>query len=251
VPTTQVCNHPELFERADVVAPFSFSRFGRPGPLSREGDFVTLPYSTRNPIEYPVPELLYHDGGLLDVPSQRSEGLSSSACLKKLFNIWSTDWLQRSLYDEGEVHPLTCLNNFIDFIPADSSFAFLRLLDLSPGEAHSLHVMPLITRQLIAVEEEAKMIQDSPYSLYVHLTTCLDELLTRPYQRSVICGTHSVQYISHQRFTSFDLLGYRRELTGPPFAIYNCLGSVLFIPPRIEMVCATSSCSSHIIVLHG
>ena len=39
----KVCNHPELFERADVVAPFSFSDFGRSGPLNREGDFVQLP----------------------------------------------------------------------------------------------------------------------------------------------------------------------------------------------------------------
>lgn len=98
----QVCNHPELFERADVVAPFSFSRFGRPGPLSREGDFVSLPYSTRNPIEYVIPELLYRDGGLLSVPSERSKALSGGTCLSKLFNIWSTDWIHRSMCEEGK-----------------------------------------------------------------------------------------------------------------------------------------------------
>ena len=68
----KVCNHPELFERADVVAPFSFSEFGRPGPLNREGDFVQLPYSTRNPIEYTIPTLFLQDGGLLDVPQEDS-----------------------------------------------------------------------------------------------------------------------------------------------------------------------------------
>jgi len=161
----QVCNHPELFERADVVAPFSFAHFGRSGPIFREGDFVMLPYSTRNPIEYAIPELFYHDGGLLDVPNQRSEGLSSSACVTKMFNIWSADWIQRSLYQEGEIDPPACLNNFTDLASAHSSYGFLRLLNLSPGEVHSLHVMPLITRRLNAIEEEANMVQDSPYSL--------------------------------------------------------------------------------------
>ncbi|KAK0472556.1 hypothetical protein EDD18DRAFT_1094036, partial [Armillaria luteobubalina] len=51
----KVCNHPELFERADVVVPFSFSRFGRPEPVSRDGDFINLPYPTHNPIEFTVP----------------------------------------------------------------------------------------------------------------------------------------------------------------------------------------------------
>ena len=100
----QVCNHPELFERADIVAPYSFSEFGRSGPLNRQGDFLLVPYSTRNPIEYPIPELLYLDGGLKGVPYdgpgmaiQQSEGV-----LHKLLNIWKTDWIQRSLSDDGE-----------------------------------------------------------------------------------------------------------------------------------------------------
>ena len=41
----KVCNHPELFECADVVAPFSFSRFGRtrPSQLFPESDRVQDP----------------------------------------------------------------------------------------------------------------------------------------------------------------------------------------------------------------
>jgi DNA helicase INO80 len=100
----QVCNHPELFERADIVAPYSFSEFGRSGPLNRQGDFLLAPYSTRNPIEYAIPELLYLDGGLKGVPYdgpgmaiQQSEGV-----LHKLMSIWKTDWIQRSLTDDGE-----------------------------------------------------------------------------------------------------------------------------------------------------
>jgi DNA helicase INO80 len=99
----QVCNHPELFERADVVAPFSFTQFGRSGPLMREGDFMSLSYSSRNPIEYTIPEIFYHNGGLLNVPSETSTAISQTSCLTKLMNIWSTDWIHRSLYDNGEI----------------------------------------------------------------------------------------------------------------------------------------------------
>ncbi|KAJ7446520.1 SNF2 family N-terminal domain-containing protein [Mycena galericulata] len=142
----KVCNHPELFERADVVAPFSFSRFGRSGPLMREGDFVSLSYSTRNPIEFTVPELMYLDGGILSVPSENSTSASHSGCLNKLFNIWSTDWIHRSLYDE-----------------VSSSFSFLRLLGSSAKEAHALHLSPLISRRLSAVREEAGAADGAPY----------------------------------------------------------------------------------------
>lgn len=57
----KVCNHPELFERADVRAPFSFAKFAGTSNLLREGDFVEVPYSTRNPIELQTPRLFYED----------------------------------------------------------------------------------------------------------------------------------------------------------------------------------------------
>ncbi|KAF8740591.1 hypothetical protein AX14_007973 [Amanita brunnescens Koide BX004] len=143
----KVCNHPELFERADVVTPFSFSRFGRPGPLAREGDYVLLPYSTKSPIGYTVPELFYRDGGLLDLPGEDVTTPSHSGSVKKRFNIWSADWMHRSLLED-----------------AASSFSFLRVLGLSPSEAHSLHVAPLIRRRLHFVGSEAELLEDDPYN---------------------------------------------------------------------------------------
>ena len=97
----KVCNHPELFERADVVAPFSFSEFGRSGPLNREGDFVQLPYSTRNPIEYTIPRLFLEDGGLLDVPQENSLMRTGDGPLARMMNIWSTESVYRSFYEDG------------------------------------------------------------------------------------------------------------------------------------------------------
>ncbi|KAF8481151.1 SNF2 family DNA-dependent ATPase [Russula ochroleuca] len=145
----KVCNHPELFERADIVAPYSFSEFGRSGPLNRQGDFVMAPYSSRSPIEYSIPELLYLDGGLKDdvpydgpgVAVQRNRGV-----LHKLMNIWTTDWIQQSLVDD-----------------ASSPFAILPLLRMSPSEVHVLYESPTLRRCLLALEEERTQNMDNEF----------------------------------------------------------------------------------------
>ena len=113
----KVCNHPELFERADVVAPFSFSEFGRSGPLNREGDFVQLPYSTRNPIEYSIPTLLFADGGLVDVPQENSLMRTGDGPLARMMNIWSTEAIYSSLYEDCEsICGRTLLLLLIDYL---------------------------------------------------------------------------------------------------------------------------------------
>ncbi|KAI0257582.1 SNF2 family N-terminal domain-containing protein [Lactifluus subvellereus] len=144
----KVCNHPELFERADIIAPYSFSEYGRSGPLNRQGDFVMAPYSTRNPIEYSIPELFYLNGGLRVVPNDgASVALQpDQGVLHKLMNIWSTNWIQHSLMDDP-----------------DSSFSFLPFLSMSPGEAHALYCSPILRRCLIALEEEWMQNMDSDF----------------------------------------------------------------------------------------
>ncbi|KAI0361785.1 hypothetical protein OH77DRAFT_461899 [Trametes cingulata] len=142
----KVCNHPELFERADVVAPFSFSEFGRSGPLNREGDFVQLPYSTRNPIEYAIPKLFYEDGGLLDVPHENSLKRTGDGPLAKMMNIWSTDSICRSLEEDER-----------------SAFAFLKFIDISPSEASAMHSLPTFARQIKALQLEQRWNELEPY----------------------------------------------------------------------------------------
>ncbi|KAH9857919.1 SNF2 family N-terminal domain-containing protein [Lenzites betulinus] len=142
----KVCNHPELFERADVVAPFSFSEFGRSGPLNREGDFVQLPYSTRNPIEYTIPTLFYEDGGLLNVPHENSLKRTGDGPLARMMNIWSTDMVHRSLEDDKH-----------------SAFAFLKFIDVSPGEVSAMHTSPTFARQIMALQREQHWSELEPY----------------------------------------------------------------------------------------
>lgn len=142
----KVCNHPELFERADVVAPFSFAHFGRSGPLNREGDLISVPYSTRNPIEYHIPKLFYDDRGLVDITCDNHDLRSRSRCVRDLFNIWDAEWVYKSVYDELEASP---------------AFAFLRLLDASPSDVHSLHVSPFLRTRLVELQEQNRVVEKS------------------------------------------------------------------------------------------
>lgn len=66
----KVCNHPDLFERADVMSPFSFVSFGESASLSREGDFVEVNYSAKNLINYNLPRLIYDE---LVVPNYNND----------------------------------------------------------------------------------------------------------------------------------------------------------------------------------
>lgn len=78
----KVCNHPELFERADVEAPFAFCQFPQNYNLSREGNLLNVQYSTHSLLEVTVPRLLYDDSPKLD--------FSDTSYLASLMNIYTS-----------------------------------------------------------------------------------------------------------------------------------------------------------------
>ncbi|KAF8584484.1 hypothetical protein K439DRAFT_1566811 [Ramaria rubella] len=126
----KVCNHPELFERSDVLSPFSFCTFGHSGNLVREGEQLDCPYSALNPIEFSIPGLFFLDGGLLDVPGEDNRVGLETHWLRSVLSIWATDSINRSLKQPG------------------STFSFLHLLKISPYEAHEMYKQPAI-RQIL------------------------------------------------------------------------------------------------------
>ncbi|KAF8559204.1 hypothetical protein OG21DRAFT_707459 [Imleria badia] len=210
----KVCNHPELFERADVLAPFSFAHFGRSGSLGREGDLIFVPYSTRNPIEYQVPELLYLDGGLVDIPSVNPGPCSRRLCVRNLFNIWSTDRIYQSMYDEIEESP---------------AFAFLRLLNTAPAEVHGLQVSSFMRNRLVELQQENKIIEQSA-------------ILRETGRSASDIKIPSLPFSSHQL--------YNPDLKGISFSAWqeSCLsrpGLRWYIPavvaPPISMICTNRS----------
>ncbi|CAG8532181.1 1293_t:CDS:10 [Acaulospora morrowiae] len=127
----KVCNHPELFERADVVSPFSFCHYSATWLISRE-EYLYLPYNSRNYITYEIPKMVYRNGGILDVPGYDSQAGSRTNILDNLMNIWRPDYIHQSLCDEQS-----------------DTFAFLKFVDTTPTEASNVFFGHLIQRWIL------------------------------------------------------------------------------------------------------
>ncbi|KAF2474219.1 helicase SWR1 [Lindgomyces ingoldianus] len=126
----KVCNHPDLFERADTWSPFSFAYFAETASFLREGQNVRVGYSTRNLIEYRLPRLICRDGGRLDIPGPENPKAGfNDHYLYNLMNIWDQDHVHKSSLEAG-------------------AFSWLRLADLSASEASKIAKKDLFQRAI-------------------------------------------------------------------------------------------------------
>ncbi|KAH8434649.1 chromatin-remodeling ATPase INO80 [Aspergillus melleus] len=114
----KVCNHPDLFERAETKSPFSLAHFAETASFVREGQNVDVAYSTRNMIEYPLPRLLCGSSGRVDMagPDNAQAGFRGKY-LDHLMNVFAPENIKQSAKDDG-------------------AFSFLRFVDTSIGEAY-------------------------------------------------------------------------------------------------------------------
>jgi chromatin-remodeling ATPase INO80 len=113
----KVCNHPDLFERADTTSPFSLSHFAETASFLREGQFVNIGYSIRNQIEYDLPRLLCSAPGRLDLagPENARAGFETRY-LGRLMSVWGPEYLETSSRNAG-------------------GFSFLRFINTSCSQA--------------------------------------------------------------------------------------------------------------------
>ena len=118
----KVCNHPDLFERADTSSPFSCGYFAETASFVREGTNVPVGYSTRSMIDYELPRLVWRDGGRLDKPGPDNAIAGfRSKYLDQMMNIWTPD-------------------NIRDSLQGTDNFSWLRFADTSPQDAyHATH----------------------------------------------------------------------------------------------------------------
>lgn len=114
----KVCNHPDLFERAETRSPFSLAHFAETASFLREGQNIDVGYSTRNLIEYDLPRMLCNESGRIDVagPDNERAGFRGKY-LSHLMNIWTPENIKQSIEE-------------------DRAFSFLRFTDTSIGEAY-------------------------------------------------------------------------------------------------------------------
>ncbi|KAG0254518.1 putative DNA helicase ino80 [Mortierella polycephala] len=122
----KVCNHPELFERADVVSPLALCTYSQTLSIARDDLF--LAYTSRSTISYSIPKRLFREGGFLRVPSEQSNAGSDTKYLDKLLNIWTPDHIAESMHEE------------------QGAFSFLRFSDYAPGEASKIFHCHLLDR---------------------------------------------------------------------------------------------------------
>ena len=127
----KVCNHPDLFERAETTSPLSLVHFAETASFLREGHNVNVRYSTRNMIEYDLPRLLCSPEACLDMagPGNEKAGFTTKY-LSHLMNIWRPENIRTSLED-------------------DQAFAWLRFADLSPQEAFRASHLGVAERAII------------------------------------------------------------------------------------------------------
>ncbi|KAL4754288.1 hypothetical protein BDW72DRAFT_137808 [Aspergillus terricola var. indicus] len=113
----KVCNHPDLFERAETKSPFSLAHFAETASFVREGHDINVAYSTRNLIEFPVPRMLCTSDGRIDIagPDNSKAGFRAKY-LSHMMNIFTPENIKQSIEDDG-------------------AFSFLRFVDTSVGEA--------------------------------------------------------------------------------------------------------------------
>lgn len=114
----KVCNHPDLFERADTSSPFSCGYFAETASFVREGSNVTVGYSTRSLIDYELPRLVWREGGRLNKagPDNLKAGFRNKY-LSEMMNIWTPE-------------------NIRDSLGGTDNFSWLRFADTSPQEAY-------------------------------------------------------------------------------------------------------------------
>ncbi|KAJ1978688.1 putative DNA helicase ino80 [Dimargaris xerosporica] len=117
----KVCNHPELFERAEVQAPYAFCSFSITPSLVRAGDCPYLPYGTRGLITYEIPKFLYRHGGLLRETASDCLNGEYQHLLQHQWTIWSPAYIHASL---AQSHSAFGFAPFIDYSPQELAQAF-------------------------------------------------------------------------------------------------------------------------------
>ena len=135
----KVCNHPDLFERADTTSPLSMAHFAETASFLREGPLINVGYSTRNLIELDLPRLVCSPEGSLDWAGPENEKAGfKSKYLKQLMNIWSPEYIR-------------------DHSAENAAFTWLRFSDASIAEAYNSSHLNLFQRAVHLRNKEPRL----------------------------------------------------------------------------------------------
>ncbi|MBE3041324.1 DEAD/DEAH box helicase family protein, partial [Candidatus Bathyarchaeota archaeon] len=135
----KVCNHPDLFERADTTSPYSFGHFGEASSFIREGNEVNVRYSTRSLVNYQLPSLVWRGGGRLDLAGKDNEKAGwRNQVLGHMMNIYTPDKIRESM-------------------SGSDAFSWLRFADTSPGDVYKATHSDLVSRAVHCVDKKDRL----------------------------------------------------------------------------------------------
>lgn len=211
----KVCNHPDLFERADVKSPFSLTAWGETSSFLREGNLVDVQYTARNLISYDVPALVYREGGRLELPGNDSAAGSRYHVLKNMFNIWTPDKLRASVKNDRH-----------------SGFSWLSFVGASPSECSTAFNKELMERFKLIADQKRNARRPILYDDEQPWTPLRKMLLVQEddvRQELASCGEGhlagllnvSKKYFCDQTLDSLDPMVFR-TVSAPPIGL-NCL----------------------------
>ena len=133
----KVCNHPDLFERAETASPLSMAHFAETASFIREGSSVNLAYSTRNLIEYDLPRILCSFNGDEGTKHQSVDAIElalekpdfAGRVSTRDLDIWNPSYIRANQ-------------------SSNAAFSWLRYSDTSATEASQAFRRPLFDRAL-------------------------------------------------------------------------------------------------------
>ena len=141
----KVCNHPDLFARADIASPYSMSSFAETASFMREGPSPVVAYSARSTIEYPLPRLLAFEGGRLDLPGpDNARAGFETKYLQDLMSVWSIENIRGS---QGQT----------------SLFSWLPLTDYGVADIRRLSSQNLVERAIDLAKHQSDSYLLTPF----------------------------------------------------------------------------------------
>jgi chromatin-remodeling ATPase INO80 len=135
----KVCNHPDLFERAEIWSPMSMSYFAETASFMREGQNVNVAYSVRNLIEYWLPGMLGQGYGRLDFAGPENP---KAGWLKKSLNTDLSIWDERHIQQSEK---------------SNGAFSWLRFVDQSATSVATTARQTLAER-ILSMAKETKQL---------------------------------------------------------------------------------------------
>ena len=213
----KVCNHPDLFERADVTSPFSFGYFAETASFVREGSTIAVGYSTRSLLDYELPSLVWTGSGRLDNASEANElaGMRRKWLAHKL-NIWTPE-------------------NVRDSLAGSDSFSWLRFANATPGDVYKATHEGLFARAKHELQKSERL-----GCMNVAYDEPEDENFTPAHAMFNICARQDRKPLAE--ITNEGILGKlmnvaREEYHGSGLGRLDIAGRPRASAPPIEVVC--------------